>query len=471
MLPAEDFRQEMFGGLKRMKKYQTIALIFLIAGTSLSLRIAAQVTCGGPAGFCGPAAMNIVNATPMTAPAANAPFRDPDFGALMVRVSNTSTMNGQGIVTDSSSEANEMGLENSALGSHGGHYFAIYSTGGWTIPGWIDDATMNITLLPTMSALGTVSFSFTNPNLFFSSSQTKLLSYNLATKTQTTLFDFATCPNNPTTTLGYYGSISQSGDDSVFAYYYGGAAQGATTTAYAYNAATGACYWYDVTTGMVGGTGMASAAASVGATNLNIHNARISLDGQWLRVDAQQNDNAYFWKIGTTTVVMNNVSGHQCLGYVWMAFDPNNNDEAQLMGSPIANLPLESIWNATSFVSPLPTPAAFTDSHWSWNDASANAMMPICGSIDGDSATYLRAYSGEIICASTDGSHVTWRFAHHRATGRAFWQTPRGNVSPDGKFFIFTSDWDGQLGSREDVFIVNLSNIQFAARNPSITFY
>jgi hypothetical protein len=61
------------------------------------------------------------------------------------------------------------------------------------------------------------------------------------------------------------------------------------------------------------------------------------------------------------------------------------------------------------------------------------------------------------------GSKI-WRFAHTYSTARnGFWSTPRGNVSPDGRFYMFTSDWQDQLGNdpkgkgfRTDVFIVEL---------------
>jgi hypothetical protein len=43
-----------------------------------------------------------------------------------------------------------------------------------------------------------------------------------------------------------------------------------------------------------------------------------------------------------------------------------------------------------------------------------------------------------------------------------FWDTPRGNVSQDGMFFMFTSNWEDSVGKdragrfRQDVFIVKL---------------
>jgi len=77
---------------------------------------------------------------------------------------------------------------------------------------------------------------------------------------------------------------------------------------------------------------------------------------------------------------------------------------------------------------------------------------------------------------ATDGSGKVWRFAQHRSTvhirgetreesqrsGYNFWDAPRGNVSQDGRFYMFTSNWEETLGkdsqgrAREDVFVVKL---------------
>src|SRR5439155_22740111 len=67
-----------------------------------------------------------------------------------------------------------------------------------------------------------------------------------------------------------------------------------------------------------------------------------------------------------------------------------------------------------------------------------------------------------------------WRFAHHRSAVAddgdpsriSFWYTPRVNVSPDGQWALFTSNWEKTLGTdpggdvgatfRQDVFLVSL---------------
>jgi hypothetical protein len=75
------------------------------------------------------------------------------------------------------------------------------------------------------------------------------------------------------------------------------------------------------------------------------------------------------------------------------------------------------------------------------------------------------AWENEVLCVSTDEKNPKiWRFAHTYSTGKGgFWSTPRGNVSQDGRFFMFTSDWENQLEGdkatndhRVDVFVVEL---------------
>ena len=82
-------------------------------------------------------------------------------------------------------------------------------------------------------------------------------------------------------------------------------------------------------------------------------------------------------------------------------------------------------------------------------------------------------WGDEVVAVATDGSKQVWRFAHHRSTvyGRGtegiaskynFWDSPRGNVSQDGRFYMLTSNWEETVGKdsqgrfREDVFIVRL---------------
>lgn len=66
----------------------------------------------------------------------------------------------------------------------------------------------------------------------------------------------------------------------------------------------------------------------------------------------------------------------------------------------------------------------------------------------------------EIMALSATGTGEWWRLAHHYATGKGgFYTSPRGNVSGDGRYYCFTSDWCATLGGavpeqRSDVFVL-----------------
>lgn len=62
-------------------------------------------------------------------------------------------------------------------------------------------------------------------------------------------------------------------------------------------------------------------------------------------------------------------------------------------------------------------------------------------------------FHSEIVQVSTDGSKKIRRLAHHRSVFGDYYDSPRANISRDGRFVAFTSNWQG--GGRE-VFVLRL---------------
>jgi hypothetical protein len=60
----------------------------------------------------------------------------------------------------------------------------------------------------------------------------------------------------------------------------------------------------------------------------------------------------------------------------------------------------------------------------------------------------------EIFQTSTDGSQSVRRLAHHHSVYRDYWDTPRADISRDGRFVAFTSNWGST--TRRDVFIIKV---------------
>jgi hypothetical protein len=122
--------------------------------------------------------------------------------------------------------------------------------------------------------------------------------------------------------------------------------------------------------------------------------------------------------------------------------------------------------------------------HTSWNNAQPSTRVPILSSLYryGEPEPPWRAWDWEIIAIQTNASPAggtVWRFAHHRSnitydggTGSEpyyFWYLPRAMISPDGRFAMFTSNWEKSLGDstidrepggnfRCDVFVVALGS-------------
>jgi hypothetical protein len=64
-------------------------------------------------------------------------------------------------------------------------------------------------------------------------------------------------------------------------------------------------------------------------------------------------------------------------------------------------------------------------------------------------------FDNEIFQVATDGSGRVRRLAHHRSVYRAYADSPRANVSRDGAFIAFSSNW-GNPNGRRDVFILRV---------------
>src|SRR5262249_40002598 len=64
-------------------------------------------------------------------------------------------------------------------------------------------------------------------------------------------------------------------------------------------------------------------------------------------------------------------------------------------------------------------------------------------------------FRGEIVQYKTDGSQQLRRLAHHRSVYATYYDTPRPNISRDGSFVAFVSNWGGS--GRRDVFVLDLA--------------
>ncbi|HEV2801810.1 MAG TPA: hypothetical protein VGW12_15145 [Pyrinomonadaceae bacterium] len=62
---------------------------------------------------------------------------------------------------------------------------------------------------------------------------------------------------------------------------------------------------------------------------------------------------------------------------------------------------------------------------------------------------------GEVVQVATDDTGRVRRLFHHQAVGAGYYDSPRANISRDGRFVAFSSNW-GVAGGRHDMFIARI---------------
>jgi hypothetical protein len=72
-----------------------------------------------------------------------------------------------------------------------------------------------------------------------------------------------------------------------------------------------------------------------------------------------------------------------------------------------------------------------------------------------DTLSNTQPFDNELLQVATDGSGRVRRIAHHRSKWDDYYDQPNANISRDGQFVAFTSNW-GNASGRRDVYIVRI---------------
>jgi hypothetical protein len=413
--------------------------------------------------------------TAMPVPARGVLFTDPDFGSTMVRVTDETTnfvFPGTALNTEGSGEQN--------MWSADGRKF--YVLGGARAFGFaFDPSTMAVSSLPgAVSGQGLIlpfgpggTFSFKDPDLIFGTTNKHPLtisSYRFSTGVTSDVIDTTTCGMQPALVEapGIFSDddVSPNLNGSRFSISEGGHAAGKHMFVVVYDKHLG-CRWYNTQTGQIGGQWGKSGLATATSPYL-IRHAYMSRSGRYVQI--MVNYSAwYVWDIATLKVTPCGVhSGLNCNGYGTVGYNSFINAPGVVGGMQTEKRPFSDISQFSQLVNPVPDPGDWGQpQHFTWSNVDVNDSTPVCASThsyDGDT-TIDQPYAAEIFCIETDGlASTVWRFAHNRATyfPAYFYTQPLGNTSRDGRFFIFSSDWDAQLGTgtdgkpRTDVFVVKL---------------
>lgn len=408
--------------------------------------------------------------TPMAPPAANAVFQDPDLGSLMVRVTdgNTEPKQPDGSFRNPPSDINEWSMDNRKF------YVAMSNSTDFAFA--FDPSSMTISPLPGAGAGGALrvplrpgpTFSFLDPDLMYGTAPKAPLTiatFRFSTGKTAPLFDTTNCGTQPPLVAGPTQSSSDttiSDDDNRIVISAGNNSFGNRPFVIVYDQKLG-CRWYNTQTGQIGGRWGPTGQAST-PDRFSVNHSRISGNGQYARIGVAKS-RFYVWDVTSLNVQICTV---HCHGYGAVGYDSYINQPGILDELNSFRRPLGDLTALTQLINPLPLPHYWgMEVTFAWSNGRLSSNLPVCG------ATYSpigntevkQPYDGEIFCIETDGMASTiWRFAHNRAIWdpEYYWSQPFGNISLDGRFFSFTSSWDGQVGTtpkgdpRTDVWIVRL---------------
>jgi hypothetical protein len=234
----------------------------------------------------------------------------------------------------------------------------------------------------------------------------------------------------------------------------------------------------------------------------HLHSLSVDLSGRFVTLYPAANENpacgqvgprttaeqVYVWDTAADSITAVTASqhpfGHDALGHgYWVNQDccsnPSPYDAAQWQFRSLTDLA-----HPKDLIVPVlttPTTEVYWAEHSTWNNARPGVLVPFISSTYRrvESTVPWRAWDNEIIAVQTDvapGAGATiWRIAQHQSdtanaahTAEEFWYQPIANVSPDGRWAIFTSNWQKTLGNemgsggpsglfRQDVFLVCLT--------------
>jgi hypothetical protein len=410
--------------------------------------------------------------TPMAPLSLNTVFRDPDFGAPMVRVTGDNT-NPRDLHSYFRTPAAN------AWSADGRKFFLVGEEANALAFGF-NPATMHISALPGAGSGGAFSiplhagptFSHVDPDLMYGTLRhagLTLATFRFSTGVVTPLFDTTTCGTQPALVAGRgvtSSDISISADENRIEINAGGGHPGNRTFGIVYDKKLG-CRWYNTQTGQIGGSWGPTGQAVV-PENFLINHAHMSGSGRYVRLHAGLRG-WYVWDVTSLKVSpCYSHGGLRCNGYSALGFNTIINTAGARDEMDTVRRPLGNLTNFTELVNPLPLPHLWgMEIVFTWLGGRLNDNVPVCGSAYSPIGQndVKQPYDGEIFCIETDlkGSTI-WRFAHNRATWdpEYYWSQPAGRISLDGRFLLFTSSWDGQVGTnrngdpRSDVWIVKL---------------
>jgi hypothetical protein len=412
-------------------------------------------------------------------------FNDPVFGSHLWRITDRFTRTDSpdaSFRTPSATHQNEW--------SANGSFFYVVSTDGTVVPFRFDRRLGTATTLPPLRFYIEPQFSFVSDSVIYGSVSGGTLhtidQYDFSSRKYTQLLDLEKL--EPGLQNTYVGGISSSaGPAERIMAFFGGVSQDRHHYIVVFDRNAPA----------------ERRILDTATLGFNLHHASIDRSGRFVLLYPASADLApprraaqvYVWDTVTNTTTALPLEGAHSGGHDAYGFGVIVNQDCCTSTQWDA-----AQWQIRSLASPLETRDLITPTmapkevyladHPTWNNARPDHLVPFVTATYryGDNTVDWRPWDDEILAVQTDaadghGAEV-FRLAHHRSNVRddndptriSFWYTPRPNVSHDGQWVLFTSNWEKTLGTdphgargetaRQDVFLLRLTSVDSEEPSP-----
>jgi hypothetical protein len=401
-------------------------------------------------------------------------FNDPVFGSRIWRVTDRLTRPNQpdrSYRTPSATHLNAWSVKSS--------YFYVVSTDGTIVPFAFDPSSGAAAKLDPLNFYTEPQFSAVDDNIIFGGASGGTLrtidQYDFSTGRYTRLLDLDAVvkPSLKGTFIG--GIVSSAGPIERILVFFGGSSQDKHRFVIVFDK----------------NAPKSRSVLDVSTLNFSLHHATLDRSGRYVMLYPTAPDLApprnaaqvYVWDTQTnTTTALPTAAipgGHDTFGFGVAV----NKDCCNLTTWDAAQWQIRSLAAplvSRDLIRPILAPKeTYLADHSTWNNARPDRLVPFITATYryGPEASPWRAWDDEILAVQTDvsdGGAEVFRLAHHRsdvtkdgAAGEtSFWYMPRPNVSQDGGWVLFTSNWEKTLGTdpkapageraRQDVFLLRL---------------